>query len=258
MPTVVVANTKGGSGKTTTALVFAGEIVAAGGKVVILEGDPNRPMARWATRRGTPVIEANKTKVGSAADAEGEIRTIAGESRIVVITTDNDDEAVFDWIEGASAWSHFIVADPEGSPNQWLNSVASQADLVLIPFAPTTLDANQVARTIQVIRHIEKMARKTVLHRILVTKASPGAVVTRDEREIRENLAKNGLPLMTTTLHDRPAFRALFKFDALLSDLPVSQAPEHQVNGLAGARADAKALSEEILTLLTQAQEQAA
>ena len=54
MPNITFANIKGGSGKTTANLVLASELYAAGARVCILEGDQNRPHARWAARRGVP------------------------------------------------------------------------------------------------------------------------------------------------------------------------------------------------------------
>ena len=144
MALVLFANTKGGSGKTTAALVLAGELVKHRAKVVLLEGDPNRPLMNWASARGMAVIETSRSRVKSAAEAAQAIDAAAtamdGEGRLAVVH-DDDQEGVFDWIEGAASWAHFVIADPEGSPNEWLTDVASQADLVIIPFAPSALDA---------------------------------------------------------------------------------------------------------------------
>lgn len=253
MPNITFANIKGGSGKTTATLVLASELYAAGGRVAILEGDPNRPHASWAARRGFPVIDAPKSPIGSAADAMVAVRDGAGDSRLVVITTDGDEESVLDWIEAAGAWATFVLSDPEGSPNQWLTQVVSQADLVLIPFAPTTLDADQVARTIRHIRQTERMARKDIRHRVLLTRANPGIVMTRDERDLREMLAKNNVPLMTVPLADRPAFRGIFKNNKLLAELT-----DEEANGLAKARENARAYTAEVIENLSNTQKAAA
>ena len=247
MPNIIFANTKGGSGKTTAALTLTSELLAAGAHVALLEGDPNRPLARWAERRGAPVIDGPKTRVGSASDAAVAIREAAGDSKLLVITTDNDDEAVLDWLQAAQGWGTFVIADPEGSPNQWLAQVISQAHLVLVPFAPTTLDANQVARTIRQINQTERISSKAIPHRIVITRANPGAVMTRDERDIRKSLLENALPLMDVSLADRPAFRGMFKHDALLSELTPDQ-----VGGLPQARSNAAAFAEEIIEILRQ------
>ncbi|MCC2654489.1 MAG: hypothetical protein K0Q60_4655, partial [Microvirga sp.] len=47
MPVVVVANPKGGAGKSTAALVLATTLVHLGATVSIIDADPNRPIMDW-------------------------------------------------------------------------------------------------------------------------------------------------------------------------------------------------------------------
>ena len=246
MALVLFANTKGGSGKTTAALVLAGELVDHRAKVVLLEGDPNRPLMNWAQARGMPSLETSRSRVKSAAEAcdliEKSAITDPNGGRLAVVH-DDDQEGVFDWIEGASSWAHFVIADPEGSPNEWLTDVASQADLVIIPFAPSALDAKQVSRTVQVLQRVSKRSGKPVNYRILLTRA--GGVMTRDEREIRRSLVENGLALMKTTLRERPAYRGLFKLDSTMGELP-----DTAINGLESARRNAAEYVSEVLSIL--------
>lgn len=259
MALVLFANTKGGSGKTTAALVLAGELLKHRAKVVLLEGDPNRPLMNWANARGMRVLETSRVRAKSAAEASAQIEAAASESdgggRLVVVH-DDDQEGVFDWIEAATSWAHFVIADPEGSPNEWLTDVASQADLVIIPFAPSALDARQVSRTVQVLTRVSKRINKEVPYRILLTRAGAGAVMTRDEREIRQSLEQNGLPLLVTSLHERPAYRGLFKLDATIDELP-----DTAINGIDKARRNASEYVSEVLSILkarAQAQSEAA
>lgn len=245
MPLVLVANTKGGSGKTTAALVLAGELLAHKAKVVLLEGDPNRPLMAWAQARGAPVIETSRSRARTADEAFRLIDGAGSETERLVVVHDDDQEGVFEWIEGAAAWAHFVIADPEGSPNEWLTDVASQADLVLIPFAPSALDAKQVSRTVQVLTRVSKRSGRPVTYRILLTRAGAGAVMTRDEREIRQSLERNGLPLLNSTLCERPAYRGLFKLDAMMDELPADR-----VGGLEAARRNAAEYAGEVIALL--------
>jgi chromosome partitioning protein len=69
--------------------------------------------------------------------------------------------------------------------------------------------------------------------------------MTRDERDIRASLDKNNVALMNVTLGDRPAFRGMFKHDALLSELT-----DKEAGGLHHARANAAAYVEEVIELL--------
>ena len=252
MALVLFANTKGGSGKTTAALVLAGELLGHGARVVLLEGDSNRPLMSWAQARGAPVIETSRKRVRTAADALRELEAVAdqagaeeGRGRLVVVHDDEQD-GLFEWIEGASSWAHFVIADPEGSPNEWLTDVTSQADLVIVPFAPSALDAKQVSRTVQVLTRVSKRTGRPVNYRILLTRA--GNIMTRDEREIRVGLERAGLPLMRTALRERPAYRGLFKMDATMNELSGLT-----VNGVDAARHNAAEYAAEVVSVLRAA-----
>jgi len=260
MALVLFANTKGGSGKTTAALVLAGELLSHRAKVVLLEGDPNRPLLSWARARGVPTIETSTCKAKTSEEALAALKAAfskpraeaeAGEGSNLVVVHDDEQEGVFEWIDAAQQWAHFVIADPEGSPNEWLTDVASQADLVVIPFAPSALDAKQVARTVQVLNRTAKRTGRSVDMRVLLTRA--GTIMTRDEREIRASLLKNGLPLMDTALRERPAYRGLFKFDATIQELTTET-----INGLDSARRNAAEYSREVLALLQNQRSEAA
>ncbi|WP_306666057.1 ParA family protein, partial [Escherichia fergusonii] len=47
MPVISFVSSKGGVGKTTSAVVLAGEFAAAGRKVCLIDADPNRPLEAW-------------------------------------------------------------------------------------------------------------------------------------------------------------------------------------------------------------------
>lgn len=256
MATVVVANTKGGSGKTTAALILGGEILSAGGRVAFVEGDPNRPLSQWAMARDDcAFIDADRIAADagpptSVESARAAIDAAVGSKRCVVIATAND-ELLMDWLQAAKGWATFCICDPEGSPNEWMTIAVSQADLVLVPFSPTALDANQVSRTIRTIRNIYRMLGRNLPFRTVLTRANP--IGTRDEKEIRKEIESGDVPMLQTTLLDRAAFRALFSQFALLSELDASK-----VNGLEKARSNANAFAAEVLETMKADRREAA
>ena len=95
MALVLFANTKGGSGKTTAALVLAGELVNHRAKVVLLEGDPNRPLMNWAHARSMPSLETSRSRVKSPAEAcdliEQSAVTDANGGRLAVVHDDDQE-----------------------------------------------------------------------------------------------------------------------------------------------------------------------
>ncbi|CAD7341784.1 ParA family protein [Sphingomonadales bacterium 56] len=64
MPVVALASSKGGCGKSTTALILASAIVAAGYKVRIIDADRSARLAKWAlsTAEQKSAIRRRKTR----------------------------------------------------------------------------------------------------------------------------------------------------------------------------------------------------
>ncbi len=251
MPVITMAMTKGGCGKTTTALILGGEVVRAGGKVVFIEGDVNRPLATWAANRGAPVLEARKLAVNDPNQARDHLIRVAGESKIAVITTEDDDSALMYWIQGASAWAQWLILDPEGSPNRWMIGAMSKANLVVVPFAPTMMDAQQIAPTVNQIRQVGMMVGRDIPYRLLLVRAN--AITTRSEREIRNKIEEAQLPIFKQFIMDRPAFREIVSEDAFVWELGGTK-----INGLEKAMINAQAVAQEIISAIAAEQKRMA
>ena len=54
MPVIVIASPKGGSGKSTAAILLGTELADAGAEVVLLDCDPNRSVTLWASKAVMP------------------------------------------------------------------------------------------------------------------------------------------------------------------------------------------------------------
>ena len=54
MPIISFANPKGGAGKTTSALLLAGELAGKGSRVVLIDADPERWISQWGRLPGKP------------------------------------------------------------------------------------------------------------------------------------------------------------------------------------------------------------
>ena len=67
MPVIVLCSTKGGVGKSTTALVLAQVYAQAGSEVTLIDADPNQPLATWAKRFGDSVPKSLEI-VGEVTD----------------------------------------------------------------------------------------------------------------------------------------------------------------------------------------------
>jgi len=105
---VSFASSKGGPGKTT-ALIVAGDALAAiGKKVVMLDADPNCHLLGWSTLISKPT--ANLRVVGHVTE-----------------------EDILDRIREEGREADLLLVDLEGTANNALTYATSKSDLVVIP-----------------------------------------------------------------------------------------------------------------------------
>ena len=219
MPVVVVANPKGGAGKSTTALVLAQTLARMGASVTLVDADPNRPIVDW--RSGASAVALNV--IGDVT--EGSIIRVIREHR---------------------AKHQFVFVDLEGTASRLVSRAITQADLVLIPLQASGVDARQASRAVELIREEEEaLGGREIPFRVLLTRTNP-AISTRIEKEIVGALANAGLPLLRTHLNERQAFKAMFVRRLALSELDPGQ-----VNGLPEALRNADRLADELVDVLS-------
>jgi chromosome partitioning protein len=116
MFTILVANPKGGAGKTTIATNLAAYLAGKRQRVVIKDMDRQRSAARWLARRprGFPEVR------GALPDTD---------QKIVA--------------EYAPQW--LVIDAPAGLHDQALAALVRDADAVLVPVAPSTFDFEATA-----------------------------------------------------------------------------------------------------------------
>ena len=224
MPVIVFASPKGGSGKTTSATLFAAEVAGRGGGVTLIDADPNRNISEWATRPGCP----------------------AG----VKVVAEVGEETILDAIEAAARATPFVVIDLEGTASLMVSYAISQADLVVIPVQGSHLDARQAARAIRLIENQGRAARRTIPYVVVLTRTSP-ALTPRTLKHVRGELEAAGVPVLDVQLIDREAFRAIFSYGGTLEGL--------RTHGLdpTAAKANAHAFAAALIERLRQTREAA-
>lgn len=215
MPVISLANPKGGAGKTTTALVLATCLAEEGASVTIIDADPNRPITDW--RRG---------------NAKSAIR-VAGE-----VTEAN----IRDRINQAATESQFVFIDLEGTASRLTARAVIRSDLTIIPLGGNSLDAQQAARAVNLVRESEADVGRTLNYVLSFNRTNPPPFTKRIEREISSQLHRNGQPVLSSHLHRREAFNAMFMERRSLFDLD-----RGKTNGLEGAIDNAIAFTGEVL-----------
>ena len=221
MAVIALVSPKGGVGKTTATALLASQI-AQQKDVVVSDADPNRPIASWAKLPGKP-------------------------ERLRVISDQVNQDTIMDHIAEAAASVPFVLVDCEGSASLTVAYAIGAADLVIVPCGGSQLDAQQAARALALVKNQEKLARRTIVHAVLLTRTNP-AIKPHTLSHIKKELLQHGVRVYETELNEREAFRSLFSFGGGLQSLEASQ-----VSGLDKAIDNAQRFMAETIQMLRAA-----
>ena len=217
MQVIVFASSKGGVGKTTSALTLSSVLTHHGAPTTLIDADPNAPLALWARRfpNGVPTGLSIKT----------------------AFRTD-----VADVID--SAPDPYVIVDLEGSRNEEVSVAIGRADLVLIPMKGNRLDADEAVNVIKVIRKQESIFRRAIPFRVFLSQTSP-VIVDRGMRDICAQMRENGIPMLRTGMVERSAFKVPFALGGSIYDLN-----EREAKNPASAIVNAEAFAQEVRDIL--------
>lgn len=225
MPVIAFANSKGGSGKTTSALLLACAL-AETKNTTIIDADPRHPISTWAKLPGKP--------------------------ETLSVVTNASEKTILDEIEDAAARDPFVVIDLEGTASRLMSYAISQADLVIIPLKEQQQDALAALDVIQEIHRDMKATRRTIPYAVLFTQ-SRAAVKSRTARHIASQFRENeAIDCFTTEIHERDAYAAIFSIGGTVAGLD-----PNKVNGLPNAIANVDAFRQEAIGRLRALREDA-
>lgn len=203
MPTIAFVSSKGGVGKTTSALLLALGLAERGVSVSIVDSDPNLPLKAWGALPGKPET-VSLFHAPSFQDLPGELRKA----------------------KQASDW---VVIDTEGGAPRMGGMAIANADLVVTPLAASQLDAREAMKVSKMVDEVAKREGRTIPLVCLFARTPSG--LRRSFQEVRAQLEAAALPSLATALTDKEAFRALFSKGGSLGGL----SPRH-VSGVRAAR----------------------
>ena len=225
MPVICFASSKGGVGKSTSAVLLACELARKGAGVAIIDADPNRPVGAWARRPGRP--------------------------ETLDVISDVTESTIIDEVEAAATRVPFVIVDLEGTASMTVAYAISRADLVVIPCQGSQLDAAEAAKAIKLIRQQERAFSRTIPHRVPFTRTS-AAIRPRTLQHIRTEFEAHGVQAFETQMNEREAFRAVFSFGGTLETLSADQ-----VSGLPGATNNIRAFAGEVVVTLRATKDEA-
>jgi chromosome partitioning protein len=174
---ITVAQQKGGAGKTMVAANLAA-LLAAGGRVALLDIDPQRSLARWHALRAA---RAQAPPAISFADVAG--------WRLA---------AALDKLRGGHDW---VLIDSPPQVETDAKLAVRAADLVLVPMQPSLPDLWAAEGTF-------KLAQEERRRVAVVFNRAPPA--SRLRQRLAAELAARPLPVLAATLGNRTGFATAF------------------------------------------------
>lgn len=195
MYVITFANPKGGSGKTTSAMLLAEQIALSGGRVAVLDLDPNANILAWSRSR----FESGRTAPFSV-----HARPQAEET--VELIDSLEDEA------------DYLIIDLEGSKDQIVTFALSRTDLCVIPLDGSPMEARQAAQAVRLVQTTSNMIRAKINYVLLFTRTN-AAFQTTDERDVRQEMELNDIPTLPVRIAKRAPYTRIFRESVLLAEL---------------------------------------
>lgn len=177
---IAVAQTKGGAGKTTTAICLAAHWVRAGDRVAVIDADaPQHHATKWIGGADEDSPLRSITLITAPADLPAEIARLA---------EDHDR----------------VLVDLIGADADVLTYALANCDIALVPVQDSPLDVDAAITTWRRIGQAEKARGQKIVTRIVMTRTQPATALYD---EILKQLRQAGLPLATAELANRVSYK---------------------------------------------------
>lgn len=202
---IALLNQKGGVGKTTLALNLAGEWARRGGRVLLVDADPQGSALDWSQQR----------------EHEGLPRLFG----VVSLARDTLHREVPELAQGAD----YVVIDGPPRVASLMRSALLAADLVLIPVQPSPLDGWASAEMLALLREA-RIYRPDLAARFVLNRCGARTVLAR---ETAETLADHDPPVLASTIGQRIAFASAAQSGRLVCELDDDTPAAREIAALA-------------------------
>ena len=184
MRTILIANPKGGSGKTTLATNLAGYFATRGRRVVLSDMDRQQSALAWLSRRPhkLPLIQGSDGR------------------------KDKENDPGAEWT---------VIDSPAGLHGDKLGEAVKRADCILVPMQPSAFDIGATADFLDALRE-EKAVRKERVSVGLIGMRVDSR--TRAAASLNRFLDDTGLPV-PTSLRDAQVYALAAEQGASLFDI---------------------------------------
>lgn len=170
MRTILVANRKGGAGKTLTAITVAAALAARGERVALADADPQKSAFRWLKRRpgdAAPIARLDWTSPKSLG---------------------NVPRKKTDWV---------VVDAPGGLDGDDAQDLVARSHLLLVPLMPSWFDEDATKRFLRDLRTIKRIRKGRVEIHALANRVRPRSRATGELAAFCEDIGQVPLAWIT-------------------------------------------------------------
>jgi chromosome partitioning protein len=218
MATITFANTKGGAGKTTVALILAAELAERGHRVAILDTDPQQWITRWHGLSDTPAK--------------------------FTVVSDISEETIERDVKALSKKMDYVIIDVAGGISPLLAKAIGLSDRVMIPVQGCAMDAVGGAQVLTILQELAIQCEIRIPHSVVLTRIN-SIITTRALTAVKALLAERQVHVLETALIERAAYRDMFVTGGTLHTME----PE-RVSNLDKACENARQFAEEVMSLV--------
>lgn len=183
-----VGGTKGGCGKSNTAVNTAAELTRRGFKVGILDADKKISSANWAKARDEFISYLNNGEIPSDAECL-DLETINDcftkkqleklqQSNLKRIEYKHALGDVTDIIVAMAGRNDYVIVDVGGGDTKEFRQTSGMADILLTPFKPSTFDADTIPELEDAL-NLARASRPNLIIRSLVNEVPNGGNKSR-------------------------------------------------------------------------------
>ena len=190
---IVIANQKGGVGKTSITMTLAGTLANKNHKTLVLDADPQATATRW---------------MSTASDEKPFPAAVVG----VYIAGEKIHREIKKFIDD---YIYILVDCPPAADSPIAQSALLVADLVLIPLIPSPPDI-WAALSIRKAIDNAKIINENLMARIVINMHQEK---TNISKEILNLLPQFEIPILKTTIRTRVSFKESAALGCTLQDL---------------------------------------
>ncbi|UZX45518.1 ParA family protein (plasmid) [Agrobacterium sp. 13-2099-1-2] len=183
---------KGGAGKTTAAILVAGELALEGKSVLMIDADARRNLTEWWERS---IQKHNRP---------------ANVSMVVAARRESLNEA----IDHAAGQSDFIVIDAPGVDSSLISAVLERSELIMTPVQPNQDEIKAVGEAAELAASVGDTLGRAIpqaIFRTRITVPNRNLAEYRIIRQFSEKLEQSGYDsvLLETELTERNCYREI-------------------------------------------------